>query len=553
MVNKGLRREMSRTDLTMASLGAIIGSGWLFGALIASSIAGPSAIISWIIGGIVVMLIGLVYAELGGMLPESGAIARYPQYTHGSLVSFIMGWGAWIAYASVPAIEAEATIEYTGHWIPSLWNSTLGVMTGTGTVVAALLMVGFFVINYYGVRLFARINTSVTYVKFIMPVATIIVFLLFTKLHWGNYSAHGFAPGGTAGILQAVATSGIVFSYLGFRQAVDLAGEAKHPQRDVPRAIITAISIGIVLYVLLQVVFTAGLSPALVTKAGGWTSSLSTALSAPFAQVAISLNLAWFSVLLYADAILSPAGTGNIYTASTTRVVYALAHNRYFPKALTKVDEKTGIPRLALVVALILGLIFLAPFPSWAALVGVVSSATVFTYIIGPVSAAVFRRDAPDAPRPYRLGGMKIIAPIAFVMGSLIIYWTGWGTDWKLLTAILLGLVLYFIFSSIMPDQIIRPTAQHIRSGLWLVVYLILMLGMSYFGSARFGSPYTAAGSKVATGLIHYPLDLIIVVVLGIVFYYWAVASGIQTEEGVAALKAVEQEGAEAAGSGFTA
>ena len=553
MINKGLKKEMRRIDLTMASLGAIIGSGWLFGALIASSIAGPSAIISWVIGGIVVMLIGLVYAELGGMLPESGAIARYPQYTHGSLVSFIMGWGAWIAYASVPAVEAEAVVEYTGHWVPSLWNSTVGIMSGTGTIVAALLMIVFFFINYYGVRLFARINTAVTWVKFIMPTATVIVFLLFTKLHWGNYSSHGFAPGGSAGILQAVATSGIVFSYLGFRQAVDLAGEAKYPQRDVPRAIITAISIGIVLYVMLQVVFTAGLSPAVVAKAGGWTSSLSTALSAPFAQVALSLNLAWFSVLLYADAILSPAGTGNIYTASTTRVVYALAHNRYFPKALTKVDEKTGIPRLALIVAVVLGLIFLAPFPSWAALVGEVSAATVFTYIIGPVSLAVFRRDAPSAPRPYRLGGMKIIAPIAFVMGSLIIYWTGWAVDWKLLTAVLLGLVLYFIFSAIMPDQIIKPTAQHIRAGLWLVVYLVLMLGMSYFGSARFGSPYTAAGAKAPTGLIHYPLDLIIVAVLGIVFYYWAVASGIQTEEGVAALKAAEQEGADAVKSGASA
>lgn len=553
MINKGLRKEMSRADLTMASLGAIIGSGWLFGALVAASIAGPSAIISWIIGGIAVMLIGLVYAELGGMLPESGAIARYPQYTHGSLVSFIMGWAAWIAYASVPAIEAEAVVQYTGHWIPVLWNSKVGIMTGEGTIVAALLLVVFFIINYFGVRLFARINTTVTWVKFIMPTATIVIFLLFAKLHWGNYSAHGFAPGGTAGILQAVATSGIIFSYLGFRQAVDLAGEAKHPQRDVPRAVITAIGIGIVLYVLLQVVFTAGLSPAVLAKTGGWTAPLGIALTAPFAQVAIALNLGWFSVLLYADAILSPAGTGNIYTASTTRVVYALAHNRYFPRALTKVDEKTGIPRLALIVAVILGLIFLAPFPSWAALVGVVSSATVFTYVIGPVSAAVFRRHAPDAPRPYKLGGMKVIAPIAFVIGSLIIYWTGWTTDWKLLSAILLGLVLYAIFSSIIPKEIERPTAQHVRAGIWLVVYLVFMLGMSYFGSARFGSPYTAAGAKAPTGFFHYPWDLVIIIVVSLGFYFWGVRSGIQTELGKAALAGVEQEAAAVPGSGFTA
>lgn len=63
-------------DLTMASLGAIIGSGWLFGVLYAAHDAGPASIISWVIGGIAVLLIGLIYAELGGLLPESGGSRR---------------------------------------------------------------------------------------------------------------------------------------------------------------------------------------------------------------------------------------------------------------------------------------------------------------------------------------------------------------------------------------------------------------------------------------------------------------------------------------------
>jgi amino acid transporter len=547
-VHKGLRKEMGLGDLTMASLGAIIGSGWLFGALASAAIAGPGAVLAWVIGGIAVMLIGLVYAELGGMLPESGAIARYPQYTHGSLVSFIMGWGAWIAYASVPAIEAEAVVQYTGHWIPSLWNTAAAQMTTAGLGVAALLMLIFFLINYYGIRTFARINTTVTWVKFIMPAATIIVFLLFTHLHWGNYAAHGgFEPNGFSGVLQAVATGGIVFSYLGFRQAVDLSGEAKRPQRDVPRAIITAIGIGIVLYVLLQLVFTAGIPPADIAKYG-WAAGLNGIFSAPFAQLALSLNLGWFSVLLYADAILSPAGTGNIYTASTTRVIYALSNNRYFPKVFSKVDERTGIPRASLILAFILGLVFLAPFPSWQSLVGVVSSATVFTYIIGPISAGVFRRTAPDAPRPYKLGGLSVIAPIAFIIGSLIIYWTGWATDSKLLIAVLIGIVLYAIFSAITPDEIVRPTGEHIRAGIWLVVYLLFMLGMSYYGAGRFGSPYNKGA-----GLIHYPLDLVVVAIASLIFYYWGIASGLNTDEAKEALANVQQEAESVAGGGVSA
>lgn len=85
------RRELGLLDLTMASLGAIIGSGWLFGAMRGAQIAGPSAVISWIIGGVAVLLIGLVYAELGSMAPEIGALVRFPQYSHGTLVSLLMG------------------------------------------------------------------------------------------------------------------------------------------------------------------------------------------------------------------------------------------------------------------------------------------------------------------------------------------------------------------------------------------------------------------------------------------------------------------------------
>ncbi len=246
--------------------------------------------------------------------------------------------------------------------------------------------------------------------------------------------------------------------------------------------------------------------------------------NAPFAEVAAALNLGWLSVLLYADAVFSPAGTGNIYIVSTTRVLYALSKNRYSPKALSRVDPKTGIPSLALVIALLFGLVFLLPFPYWVSLVAVVSSATVFTYIIGPVAASVLRRTIPDANRPYRLGGLQVIAPIAFVIGSLIIYWTGWAYDWKLLVALLIGVVLYLIFSRVAPEQIEAPDRQSLRAGLWMVIYLITMLAMSYFGSARFGAAFSHS-----KGVIQYPWDLVVVIILALAFYYWGVASGYRT------------------------
>ncbi len=529
MINKGLKKELSLLDLTMASLGGIIGSGWLFGALFAANDAGPSSIIAWILGGFAVLLIGLVYAELGAMLPESGSIARYPHYTHGHLTSFIMGWAAWIAYASVPAIEAEGVMQYASHWFPALWDakSTPNILSGIGLLVAALLMLAFFIINYYGVRSFAKVNTTVTIVKFIMPSLTIIVFL-FSGLHWVNLSHYGgFAPDGSSGVLVALATSGVIFSYLGFRQAVDLAGEARNPQRDVPRALIYSILIGIILYVLLEVVFLGAVPAADLAK--GWAS---VALTSPFAEVAASLNLGFFVTLLYADAVLSPAGTGNVYMASTTRVLYALAKNGYFPKGLAKIDPKTGIPVGALVVAFILGLVFLLPFPSWQSLVGLISAATVFTYIIGPISLSVLRRTAPDARRPFKLNGSGIIAPTAFAIGTLIVYFTGWVTDSKLLIAILLGVVLYAIAAAVSPNSIQRPDGQSVKSGVWLIVYLLAMLGMTYVGSSKLGE---------LKNIIPYPMDLIVVIILALIFFYWGVASGYRTKDVGAALEAIDE------------
>jgi amino acid transporter len=437
-----------------------------------------------------------------------------------------MGWAAWIAYASVPAVEAEGVMQYASHWLPFLWNTKTNLLTGWGLFIAALLMLAFFFINYFGVRYFARVNTTVTIVKFIMPTATILVFLL-VGLHWSNLSRFGgFAPDGSSGVLVAIATSGVIFSYLGFRQAVDLAGEARNPQRDVPRALVVSILTGIGLYVLLQLVFTAGVAPSALAK--GWANL---SFNAPFAELAASLNLGWFAILLYADAILSPAGTGNVYIASTTRVLYALANNGYFPKFLAKVDKRTGIPRGALVVAFVMGLIFLLPFPSWQSLVGLVSSATVFTYIIGPVSLTVLRKTVPDASRPYRLKGDSIIAPIAFVIGSLIVYWTGWKIDSKLLIALLIGVVLYAIFSAAMPKEIERPTVQTVRSGIWMVVYLLVLLALTYLGSSTLGEK---------TNTIKYPWDMVVVIVFALGFYYWGVASGHHTADVDEALESVE-------------
>lgn len=527
----GLRHEMSFWDLVMASLGGIIGSGWLYGSWKGGFLAGPSAIFAWIIGGICVLLLGLVFAELGGALPEAGGIVRYPHYSHGSFVSFLMSWAAVIAYASVPPIEADAAVQYGAYYVHGLFNTATGNMTTAGTIVALLLMILFFFLNYFGVRLFAKTNTVWTWIKLIVPGITVIL-LLVTSFHASNLSdaaAGGFAPNGSSAVLQAVPLGGIIFAYLGFRQALDMAGEAKNPQRDVPKAIITAILIGVVLYVLLQLAWVVAMPTHAVSISGklvnplakGWVGTQSV-FSSPFAELVGSLGFGWLAAILFADAVWSPTGTGNIYTASTSRVMLAMTRNGYFPKVFGYIHPKSGVPIWALLATVLIGLIFLANYGSWSSLVGLVSSATVFTYIVGPISAAVLRRTAPNLHRPFRLGSMNVIAPIAFVIATLIIYWSGWSTDSVVLLLILFGVLLYAYGASSFLEDTSNFGGKHIKAGIWLVVYMLVMLALTYFGSTNFGAPHQ---------LIPYPWDLVVVILVSLGFFYWGKASGMMTPE----------------------
>ncbi|MEX6430692.1 MAG: APC family permease [Ferrimicrobium sp.] len=530
-----LRREMSYLDLSFAGLGAIIGSGWLFAVLYAAQTAGPAAVISWVLGGVACLFIALVYAELSGFLPEAGGATRYPQYSHGPLVGFIVSWAAFIAYASVPAIEAEAVVQYASHYIKGFGttvNGSFNAKQPVAFIVEAALLVVFFLLNVYGVKLYAKVNSFVTFLKFLTPTLTILV-VLFVAKNWSNYSApatHGFAPYGTAGVLVAVSTAGIVFSFLGFRQAVEMAAEAKNPQRDAPRAILTALIAGMIVYVLLQVVFIAAIPKSELTH--GWAAL---SLSSPFAQVASALGLGWLATILYADAVLSPSGTGLVYFASTPRIILGSARNGYLGRSWRKISDKTGIPIYPMVATIIASLIFLLPFPTWQSLVGVISAATVFTYIMGPVSLAVFRRHHSDAHRPYRLGGASVISPIAYVMGALIIYFSGWETVWKLTVGYAIGIIIYLIVSAARGD-LAKINAKAWRQGVWLVVFIGVSLLETYFGSARFGGQYNKLH-----GLIHYPWDLVVVIVVALAFYYWGVASGSASDDTDQAIERASQ------------
>ncbi|MFF1798459.1 APC family permease, partial [Kitasatospora sp. NPDC058263] len=253
--HRSLRREVGLIGLLWASVGSIIGSGWLFGAKNAVMVAGPAALVSWGIGAVAIVLLALVHAELGGLFPVAGGTARYPHYAFGGLAGMSFGWFSWLQAATVAPIEVEAMIGYAGHWefAKSFLNDN-GTLTTSGFIVAVLLMGVFVAVNFLGVRVLAHTNSIATWLKIFVPLLTIFVLAL-TNFHGSNFTSHGFAPFGIKGVLAAISSSGIIFALLGFEQAIQISGESRNPKRDIPRAVLGSVAIGTLIYVLLQVVF----------------------------------------------------------------------------------------------------------------------------------------------------------------------------------------------------------------------------------------------------------------------------------------------------------
>jgi amino acid transporter len=515
-----IRREVGTVALMFTGLGSIIGSGWLFGAWRAAQLAGPGAVYAWIIGAVVILFVALTYAELGAMFPESGGAVRYGHYSHGSLTGFVAGWAAWIAIVSVIPVEAEASVQYMSSW-PWAWANALyvhaangqGELSVAGLSIAAMLVVIYFLFNFWSVKVFAGANSAITFFKLIVPAGTAIA-LMWSGFHWENFrlGVHGGPHvGNVASILTAVATSGIVFSYNGFQSPVNLAGEAHNPGRSVPIAIFGSIALSTVVYLMLQVAFLGAVSPDHLHE--GWAAL---EYSSPFAQLALALNLNWLAILLYADAFVSPSGTGVTYTATTARMIYAMERNGTAPEVFGRVHPRFGIPRPAMWFNIVVSFIFLFFFRGWGKLAAVISVATIITYLVVPISVMVLRRTAPDLHRPLRVPGLHVLAPLAFVLATLMLYWARWPHTGEIMLLLILPIPVYLYYQA---KAGWRDFRRQLRGAWWLIAYLAAVAALSWAGSKEFaGHDY-----------IGYGWDQLCVALAALVFCLWGVRSGWRT------------------------
>jgi amino acid transporter len=539
---EGLDRGVGFLGLLWASEGSIIGSGWLFGALGAAVLAGPSAIIGWVLGSVIIILLALVHAELGGIFPVSGGTSRFPHYSFGSFAGATFGWASYLQAASVAPIEVLAAIQYlsTAHWARNFYKANAvgpGTLSGTGILAAVILMVIFVVLNLIGIRWLARINNAITTWKVAIPVITILV-LLIGHFHSANF---GHAGGGffvhTSPVKAILLTlpAGIIFSLLGFEQAVQLGGESSNPGRDLPRAVILSILIGAAIYILVQISFIGAMKPSLLVSQHGWTNLGPTNNNpqvvelnkGPFFTLASIAGISWLATVLRIDAVVSPSGTGLIYQTSSSRLSFGLARNGYIPSIFEAVNSRTKVPVFGVIVATIVGLLFLLPFPAWSELVNVVTSASVLMYAAAPLALWALRKQKADLPRTYTLPGAMVLAPLAFVFATWVIIFSGWETYTTLMVAMLIGYALIALSYAFNLNE--KQPKMDWNSGPWIAAYFIGMLVISYFGDFGPGGiiggvgifkNVLSQGGNDDLGLVG---TLAVAAAWALVIFYWAV------------------------------
>ena len=272
----------------------------------------------------------------------------------------------------------------------------------------------------------------------------------------------------------------------------------RHPQRSVPWAVIGSVVIASVIYLIVQVAFIGAIPHA--DLAHGWHQVHFNGDFGPLAGLAGVVGLTAIAYLIYADAVISPAGSGMTFSATASRLPFALAREGYLPAWLGTLNRR-GVPFRSLCLCYVTQLVVIVLLPDWGGLLSFITAATVLVYGTAPLALGVLRRTAPDLPRPYRLRFARLTAPVAFVIANLLLLWVGWATNSRLFLVVAFGALIVGLLAVVRPGS--RHTGFEWLAASWIVPYVGAMCVVSYlspYGGGR--ATLSDWGSAVAVAIV---------------------------------------------------
>ena len=412
-----LKKSLGLWTAAGIGIGAIIGTGIFVLIGVASGLAGPSVILSFLVAGFVALLSGLSAAELSSFITETGASYIYTTKAFGAFPGFIVGWMKsfdYIVGASAVSLGFAAYLTYF-IGIPPL-NATL---VAIGTIWPLFLML----LNLKGMSEASGANNVLVILKVSALVLFIVVGGYYLLLH-GDYSNYfPFFPNGIKGMFSGAAI--IFFAFIGFNTVAMVAEEVKDPERNVHRAIILSFAICTLLYVGVAVV-----AVGLVN----WQT-----LEMSKAPLELALGIATSNPLFLKFVALSALfATTSVIVSSiigASRALFAMARQGVIPKFLAKISIR-GIPANAVILSgVVISLIVLVTNANLTFLASIFNLGTLLTFFFINASLLQLRRTMPDASRQFRvplypvtpvLGAVSCVALAFYLDINAIIASAGW-------------------------------------------------------------------------------------------------------------------------------
>lgn len=449
----GLKRSLSAFNLVTLGIGAIVGTGiFVITGQAAASYAGPALTISFFISALGCVMAGLCYAEFAAMIPVSGSVYSYSYTTMGEILAWFIGWilileylfacssvaVGWSGYMlsllhewglDLPAQLSYATFDHTKEgwvWTGSIINFPAIFIV---SVVSAFLI--------GGIKQSAWVNNIIVIIK----VSVILLFVGFglsyvDTANWTPYIPENTGTVGEygwTGILRGAAV--VFYAYLGFDALSTAAGEARNPQRDMPKGILISLSICAVLYIAVTTVLT------------GIVHYKELNVAAPIA-VAVDQagsGLSWLSPFIKLGAVAGLSSVILVMMLGQARIYYSISKDGLLPKVFSKVHSKHGIPRNATVFASIITGLIAGLFPLHV-LSELVSIGTLMAFTIVCISIMILRKTQPDLKRPFRTPWVPFIPLLGAGICIVQMVFLPWSTWERMIAWTILGFIIYFLY-----------------------------------------------------------------------------------------------------------
>ncbi|MDN7024191.1 amino acid permease [Methanoculleus sp. FWC-SCC1] len=382
-----LRRELGPVAVTLSGVGIILGAGIYALLGEATGLAGNAVWLTFAISALIAGFTALSYAELSSMYPRASAEYEYVSNAIGRKVAFVVGW--LIILSGIFGV-ATVSLGFGGYFSDLTGAPLLPSAVGIILVLAVILL--------YGIRETAWVAITMTLIE----AAGIVMIILIGLPHLGSVDYLAM-PLGLSGVLQASAL--VFFAYMGFEEMVKLSEEARDPVRTVPKALILALAITTVLYIL------ASLAAVSVV---GWEQLA--ASRAPFADVAyIALGDVAFTVI-GVIALFATANTALMMLLAASRITYGMADAFSLPAVLARVSLRTRTPWVAILAIMLAAIVFV--FAGEITFVANVTNFTLFlTFIVINAAVILLRLRAPDEPRPFCVPGSVGRVPVLPLLG----------------------------------------------------------------------------------------------------------------------------------------